>query len=529
MTNQRTPEQRPAHTSVDIGVVAALEGTAERFRPAGIFLAVVDPSGRVLAHDECHPPELRTSALELLRWLAFADVAEGEESRSVDEALTWTSFTVPGMAGRRVVALALCSGKFGLIAPLVPALRGTFEDLLASFRATANLDGITAQLANSYEELSLLYQVSGGMRVNRDPEEFFRGLCGDVQSVLSTRAVGVALRTGRGLQSRLVVTGELDLDPPRLSRFVDEMFEDLIDRSNAGSSGPAGVAVVANDLLCVPGLQWLSPHIRQLLAVPLVRGGQVLGFVFAVDRASGDFDSVDAKLLSSVASVSAIFVENVLLYDDVHGLLMGLLHSLTSAVDAKDSYTCGHSERVALIARELSLAAGFEESEAERVYIAGLLHDVGKIGVPESVLQKCGRLSPAEFLQMKQHPEVGARILADVRQVQDIIPGVLYHHERYDGKGYPSGLAGTEIPILGRLICLADSLDAMTSNRTYRRGMPIQQALEEIVRCSGQQFDPDLAKTLLSVGSDRLLTLLESHRTQKARDIEQGMRHARAA
>src|SRR5205823_14014514 len=134
-----------------------------------------------------------------------------------------------------------------------------------------------------------------------------------------------------------------------------------------------------------------------------------------------------------------------MLFDDVRGLMMGLLHSLTSAVDAKDAYTCGHSERVALVSRHLAQQMGLADRDVEQIYMAGLLHDVGKIGVPESVLQKTGRLTPEEFDQMKKHPEIGARILSDVKQVKHIIPGVLHHHERYDGKGYPHGLAGTTI------------------------------------------------------------------------------------
>src|SRR6185503_20535017 len=123
----------------------------------------------------------------------------------------------------------------------------------------------------------------------------------------------------------------------------------------------------------------------------------------------------------------------------------------------------------------------------DRIYMAAILHDVGKIGVPEAVLQKTGKLSPEEFEQIKKHPEMGARILGDIKQLQDIIPGVLHHHERYDGKGYPHGLSGEGIPLLGRIICVADCFDAMTSSRTYRKAMPLEVALPEMRRCAGTQ------------------------------------------
>jgi len=198
---------------------------------------------------------------------------------------------------------------------------------------------------------------------------------------------------------------------------------------------------------------------------------------------------------------------------------MGLLRSLTSAVDAKDAYTCGHSERVALLAQYLATQAGLPDGQVERIYMAGLLHDVGKIGIPESVLQKTGRLTAEEFELMKRHCQIGAHILADVKQLEDIVPGVLHHHERYDGHGYPMGLAAHDIPVMGRIICLADCFDAMTSNRTYRRALPLQVALTEIRRCSGTQFDPALAEMLLEIPRDQLQNALRDPQHQAARQL----------
>jgi len=209
-----------------------------------------------------------------------------------------------------------------------------------------------------------------------------------------------------------------------------------------------------------------------------------------------------------------------MLYEDVRGLMMGLLHSLTSAVDAKDTYTCGHSERVALLSRCLAQQIPLDDHAVDRVYMAGLLHDVGKIGVPEAVLQKAGRLTPEEFEEIKKHPAIGARILRDIRQIEDIIPGVLYHHERYDGKGYPSGLAGEDIPLMGRIICLADCFDAMTSSRTYRKALPLEVAMTEIQRCSGTQFDPALADAFLRIGAEQFREVLAHHQERAKEFIE---------
>lgn len=501
--------------------------TAARFRPSGLRIALVEPDGTLAAWGDANDAAL------------FREILSTTQSDF--ESTLYGNYAVEFAGtgdGRVLMCVANCLElPPTATAALAVAARDTLVDLGSVPRVASRLDNVTAQLADSYEELSLLYRVTGGMIVNRDPEDFFRAVCNDVRAVLGTRVIGAAFRPGRGLQSRLVVTGDLTLDPPMLSRFTDETFELLVDRLHHPVQSAPGTVVtddalfaggiIVNDLEAEPHYAWLRTQFKQLMAVPLTRDRQILGFLFAIDRERGKFDSVDAKLLSSVANASAIYAENALLYDDVHGLVMGLLHALTSAVDAKDSYTCGHSHRVALLSRELAIASGFDEADAERVYIAGLLHDVGKIGVPEAVLSKTGRLTEEEFDQMKLHPLIGAKILADVRQVQDIIPGVLHHHERWDGQGYPYGFSGVGIPLLGRLIGLADSFDAMTSNRTYRSGMPLEKALAEITRCAGKQFDPTLAKTFLTIGEDKLRSIITSARAQSAPAFP--LRKARAA
>ena len=158
-----------------------------------------------------------------------------------------------------------------------------------------------------------------------------------------------------------------------------------------------------------------------------------------------------------------------------------------------------YSQRVAELSRALAQRIGLPDEQCERVYLSGLLHDVGKIGVPETVLTKPGRLTEAEFDAIKKHPAIGAQILGNIKQLQDIIPGVLYHHERWDGRGYPHQVAGDKIPLMGRIICVADSFDAMSSTRTYRPALPLETVLAEIQRCAGQQFDPQLAKVFVTL------------------------------
>ena len=153
-----------------------------------------------------------------------------------------------------------------------------------------------------------------------------------------------------------------------------------------------------------------------------------------------------------------------------------------------------------------------DERTVDRMHIAGLVHDVGKIGVPESVLLKSGRLTDEEFGLIRKHPEIGHRILKDIPRFQDVLPGVLHHHERWDGRGYPRGLEGEKIPLVARLIGLADSFDAMSSTRTYRAAMSRSRVLEEIGACTGTQFDPRLAPVFVAMDFSRYDEMVQEYR-----------------
>lgn len=171
--------------------------------------------------------------------------------------------------------------------------------------------------------------------------------------------------------------------------------------------------------------------------------------------------------------------------------------SLVNSIDAKDTYTHGHSSRVAEYSRKIAELIGKSESECSEIYYAALLHDVGKIGVPESIINKQGKLTSEEFEIIKQHPAMGAQILQSIREYPFLSIGAHYHHERYDGKGYPDGLKGTDIPEIARIVSIADAYDAMTSKRSYREPLPQQKVREEFVKGIGTQFDPDLARLMI--------------------------------
>jgi HD-GYP domain-containing protein (c-di-GMP phosphodiesterase class II) len=162
---------------------------------------------------------------------------------------------------------------------------------------------------------------------------------------------------------------------------------------------------------------------------------------------------------------------------------------MSSAIDARDPYTQGHSERVAKLGYEIAKILGISESACQEIYLAGLLHDLGKIGVPDHILHKAGALTDEEFAVIKQHPEIGHRIIERLGKLHFVLPGVLHHHERWDGKGYPHALKQESIPLMARILAVADSFDAMTSSRPYRGAMPIERAAAVIRDGAGQQWD----------------------------------------
>ena len=382
-------------------------------------------------------------------------------------------------------------------------------------QVSQELDYLSQQLCDTYEELSLVYQIGSTMAVNSPTGEFLQAACRTTASVMELRGLGV-LVWGRSLpELEPLMFGSVGLSPEEVQR-LSKLLEQLIT-----AEGEAG-GLLINDVSQSPQLAWLSAKATQILVVPMQRHGEILGCLVALDKAvppeifgafnRGVFTSIDRKLLAGVSVHVALFLENRKLFQDTESLMMGLLHSLVAAVDAKDAYTCGHSVRVGLYAKRLAEAAGFEAPFADRAYLAGLLHDVGKIGVDDAVLRKPGKLTAEEFAQIQRHPEIGFRILKGIAQVQDILPGVLYHHEKYGGGGYPQNLAGEAIPLLGRVLCIADSFDAMTSSRTYRTAMSAEDAMEEIRRCQATQFDPALAGVFCGIPMEQLRQLMATQR-----------------
>ncbi|MBI2264695.1 MAG: HD-GYP domain-containing protein, partial [Armatimonadetes bacterium] len=184
---------------------------------------------------------------------------------------------------------------------------------------------------------------------------------------------------------------------------------------------------------------------------------------------------------------------------------MSVVKNLAIVLDARDTFTFGRSERVAETSASIARHVGMEDTEVQKIHMAGLLHNVGEVGIREEILRKEGKLTPEEWAELKRHPHISAQILSPLAHLQDIIPAIRHHHERWDGKGYPNGLAGDQIPMGARILAIADTYEAMTSKRRFRESFSSRRAIEEIKKCAGTQFDPDLVTKIFYGKEEELI------------------------
>jgi HD-GYP domain-containing protein (c-di-GMP phosphodiesterase class II) len=239
---------------------------------------------------------------------------------------------------------------------------------------------------------------------------------------------------------------------------------------------------------------------RSLLCVPLLRQGQAIGAIEAVNKRDGmHFTKDDLELLRSIADSAALAIENARLFADLAASYDSTLEALAAALDLRDRETEGHSRRVVAYTARLARERGLREAEITEICRGALIHDIGKIGVPDAILLKPGALTPAERRLIEKHPQEGFEMLLGVPYLKDEIQIVLAHQERWDGSGYPFGLRGETIPLGARLFAVADTFDALTSDRPYRQGRPMAEAREIIATEAGVKFDPDVVAAFLSV------------------------------
>ncbi|HEY3085590.1 MAG TPA: GAF domain-containing protein [Candidatus Dormibacteraeota bacterium] len=304
---------------------------------------------------------------------------------------------------------------------------------------------------------------------------------------------------------RLVLKGGFGTDHGTAERLALDLGGDIC-RQVMESGEPAMEAMEQESMANSP----LNP--RAVLCVPITLRGKPLGVVFLANYQLGHAFTADHRnLVTELATQAAVAIDNARLFKDREEVILASLEALANAVDARDPYTAGHSERVTqyslMIARQMRYAPK-DPGAWTRLERGGRLHDIGKIGVPDVVLQKTGKLTDAEFEKMKSHTVVGFNILSGLRMLTDELVIVRSHHERYDGKGYPDRKKGEELPMFAWIVSAADAIDAMTSDRPYRRGMALEVAVEQIRAGAGTHFHPDVAEAVLDAAESGTLKLI---------------------
>jgi len=365
----------------------------------------------------------------------------------------------------------------------------------------AETQSLSVHVAATYEEISLLHRLTQNLKISESDEDLGRVALEWMQEVLPAEGLAIQLipvtdggeplaHRGRA-ESVLLTFGQCPLDNQQFGRLVDYLDPRAANRP-----------IVVNHATTQEG-SWPFPEIRQMVIVPLAEGENLFGWLAGFNHVTNsEFGTVEANLLSSVGAILGIHSGNIELYRQQSELLAGVVRALTSAIDAKDPYTCGHSDRVARVSVRLAEELGCDPESVNTIYLSGLLHDIGKIGINDNVLRKPGKLTDSEYEHIKTHVEIGHRILLDLKKLDGVRPVVLHHHESWDGRGYPDGLPNEQIPLAARILAVADSFDAMGSDRPYRKGLP-DEKIDEIFRAgAGKQWDPKVVAAFFRARED---------------------------
>lgn len=403
--------------------------------------------------------------------------------------------------------------------PELPWVEVVGSRLVTEIDRAVQLEG--AQLHN--ERLEVMLSIFGQIGSTLDRDQILRLMIDYARDVIHAEACSLFLVD----QS----TGEAVL---YLASNVDQQFQ-RGDIHVPPGKGIIGHVVESGEVVRVSDVQKDDRHFRgsdritgfttrAILAVPLrsrqvVLGGErgkiaerIIGGFEAINKISGNFTEDDAQLLLKLANQAATVLEIADLYSDANELFFDVVKALTEAIDAKDPYTEGHSQRVCEFSVGIARQMNLPDELVHRIRVGSLLHDVGKIGVPNSILSKPGHLSEQEFALIKLHPEIGAKIMSQVRLLHTELPAMAEHHERLDGHGYPRGLKDDAVSLAGRIVAVADVFDALTSDRPYRAALPAEEAFDYLTRGIDTAFDRLCVEALIQA------YLRGTIRTQKERE-----------
>lgn len=357
-------------------------------------------------------------------------------------------------------------------------------------------NSLKENLKKKIEEFSALYEVGKSITSTLHLDEVLALITKKAATIMNVSACSLRLLDKSGCE--LLLRSSYDFDNKGFYRVKRSL---KVGESIAGRVVKSGKPYIINDLRKDKNYKYpyyaMQKGHRSLITVPLVQKDKIIGVLSIYNTKVGQYTQEDVKLLSMFASQAAIAIENARLFEQAESGYLNTIRTLSNIIDAKDSQTFGHSERVMEhcmgIAQELKLS----DHEKDVLKYAGLLHDIGKIGIDVGILRKPSKLSRDEWKVMAMHPVVGSGIVEQIGFLDDLAPIILHHHERYDGKGYPSKLKKGRIPLAARILAVVDAYESMVSDRPYRKALSTKKIRQELLECAGTQFDPDIVKIFL--------------------------------
>lgn len=375
---------------------------------------------------------------------------------------------------------------------------------------------ISAPATFAQNQLVLLLESSEAIHKAKDESSVYEALVNAVSKSTRFENVAFVRSTGQGdAVDVLAQVGNIQ-DPSGKTRMSRTMLRQAREGPVVAKANAAGGGIAMS-------LQGMD--VRCAICIPVELSGMRFGFLYLDDRKQCDDATLamTASVAGTVARTAANSLGNQKRNDmekrfamDKQEMFNETMHSLISLIDLRDPYTAGHSYRVAAFAKLMAETAKLGAEMIERTHLCGKVHDIGKIGVPEAVLHKASKLTDEEFAQIALHPESGHKSLIVISQMQDVLPGVIDHHEKWDGSGYPFKRAGDQISMLGRILSIADCFDAMTSARVYRPAREVGEVLVEIEKCLGRHFDPEFGKVFLSIPRTKLDEIIATKTPPKA-------------
>jgi HD-GYP domain-containing protein (c-di-GMP phosphodiesterase class II) len=497
------------------GRLGLCEEVARRGRPE--ILEDVSPLvllGIPLPVDPLEPPLLAVSIFvtETITAESQLAAAAGEFGVSVEEAMRWAVSRTPW---NPQAALRMSTAVVEMLATQH-----------SSLQLKKQVAEISSHLLNTFEEITLLHRLTERLSLSKSVVELCELSVRWLADVIPADCMAIKLNSVVDMNDRLGIDQGAERGPLVINNGDCPLAASEFDRFMERLGPHVATEPIVLNRAATSSPTWFYPEVRELISVPVREGDHLFGWLLAfnhtgtgeVTNSEVEFGTVEASLMSSVATILGIHSGNIALYHEQAEFFASVVRALTSAIDAKDPYTCGHSDRVARLAVALARRMGCSTDELDTIYLSGLLHDIGKIGIDDNVLRKPGALTEEELEHIKTHPELGYKILNGVKQLDKVLPVVLHHHEAWDGAGYPAGLKAEECPMLARIVAVADSIDAMSSDRPYRKGIPDEKLDKILHDGAGRQWDPQVINAAFQI-RDELRHIGQSDREPLSLDV----------